>query len=466
MRAAFLGTTGIVFAALAIGCGGSSFDLPEGELDADQGDSASDSSGADTLGTDTLGTDTSGTDTIGTDTTPPPTDTAPEAWTDTGCVAPGPDATDVYVDGSTATTGKGSSGCPFKTILEATTLALNPSVTRTIHVKSGSYNETDVLRLKGNMRLVGEFGVVNLTGGSVAACTPSSEKCDVQMDSGAVIDNFAIDAKNNGNGIVGGGTTVSGGAPFVVKNTSVKNAQKDGVQTFSSGDLGPNVHIDENGYSGVAARGGTLHVIAGTNSFDKNKGTAFIAGGYAPRGGIVIYGYGVIDFEGGTANENKMHGIVFDGGSNSTTEQKITGLIAQNNGGGGLSVNHSQGAVTLRKSTLTKNVSYGAWFSYNTAINNKFDFGTVASPGGNVFGGASEKNGKVGIFLCGSGLTASQAGEGNKWAACAPTQGSVPNCDSWPSSYVDVGYRTAASISPVTLGANPLAIPTGCTVGP
>ncbi|MBK7398288.1 MAG: hypothetical protein IPJ34_18835 [Myxococcales bacterium] len=145
--------------------------------------------------------------------------------------------------------------------------------------------------------------------------------------------------------------------------------------------------------------------------------------------------------------------------------QKVTGLVAKGNQGGGLTV-RPQSNLVLRKSTLTKNGSYGLWLAYNATQSNVFDLGTAVggAPGGNVFGGASEKNSKVGIFLCQSGKTASQAAEGDSFSVCPPSQALVANCDQFPSSYHDVGYVPAGTVG-TTLGANPMVAAT-CTVGP
>jgi len=436
-----------------IGCGGSSFDVPEEQTDTNPADSA----GGETT------TDAGG------DTAVPPGDApADTAWPDAACTAPTADATDVYVDGSVAATGLGAASCPFKTILEATKAPLNPTVTRTIHVKAGSYAETDALLLKGNMRLFGEFGVVKLSGGSSAPCAPSPERCNISMEHGAIVDSFDVDAKQVGNGIFApGGPTPTGGTALIVRNTSVHSSQKDGIVLLAGGELGPNVHVDENGAAGVIARAGRVHVVAGTNTFDNNKGKGVWVGStYYAAGGMVLYN-ATLDFEGGSASNNASGGVSFDWGSTagSTTTQKITGLVAKGNNSG-LTLPGNQSGLVLRKSTLTKNVTYGLWLGWNNTRSNKWDIGDATSGGGNVFGGKSENNGKVGIFLCGSGLTASQPADGNSFTNCPPTQTIVPNCDAYPPSYADIGYVTAKSITPATAGANPVIVPASCTVGP
>lgn len=447
---------------LCVGCGGSSFSIPD-----EQGDSTDSSStntetntegGADTdvIADSATGSDTApGSDTnVTADSTPPPADTiVPPADTSGPCVAPGMDATDVYVDASVAASGKGVASCPFKTIREATALPRSPGVVRVIHVKAGTYAESDVVNVGGTTTLRSEGGSSTLTGGSSMACSPTPDKCVVRLEGPSTVDGFIIDASGVTLGVV-----ITGGGK--VLNSTVKNAARDGVHVANGGELGPSIHVDDNNASGVIVRGGNLKVNAGTNSFDRNKGSG---SGGTPAGGIVIFNNATLDFGGGSASENQ-HGIIFDWTTAaSTVAQNINKLTAKNNRVGGVTIPQNQKLVVVRNSVLTKNAQYGLWFSYN-AGGNTLDIGTSASDGGNTFGGATDKNGKVGIFLCRSGATSTQAGQGNSWSVCPPIQLPASNCDSYPSSYADVGYVPTSAVG-TTSGLNPVAA-TKCTAGP
>jgi hypothetical protein len=433
-------------------CGGSSFDIvdEQGGVTDTGASSAADSAASDDTASAPADSGTAPDDTGVT----PAMDTAPPA--DTGpapCGAPEASATDVYVDGSVATSGKGSMGCPVKTILEAIAIPRAATVARTIHVAAGSYAESDVVSVTGTTTLRGEGTGAKLTGGSKAACAPTPDKCVVRMEGAATVEGFTIDASGVTLGVV-----MAGGSPRI-RNSTVKNAARDGVHVANGGELGPEIHVDDNGWSGVVVRGGNLKVAAGANTFDRNKGVGMWVGStYTPAGGVVIYGSSTLEFGGGSASGNQI-GVMFDWGSSSTANQTINKLVAKNNRSGGVSVPHNQKAVVIRDSVLTKNTNYGLWFEYSSA-GNKLDIGS----GNNVFGGASEKNGKVGIYLCRSGATGSQPGDSNAWSVCPPVQTQVSNCDSWPSSYADVAYVPSSTITTV-LGANPVTNG-ACKVGP
>ncbi|MGZ3474393.1 MAG: hypothetical protein ACXWUG_08890 [Polyangiales bacterium] len=444
----------IWFVLLGVGCGGNAFDVSGDSTDAGD-DTAATSDGASgdtsTAGDTDLGGDTS---TAG----DAPSDTG-SAPVDAGCTTPAATDLDVYVDASVAASGKGSAGCPVKTILEGLAIPAASTITRTIHVKTGSYAETDVLHLAANMRLVAEGGVAKVSGGSKAACTPHVEKCLVQMEGAALIDGFDLDASSVGNGIFAGGTPK-------IRRTTISNAQKDGAWLQNGGELGPGFHADQNGYAGVMSRAGNLTVLAdasvGPNSFDKNKGKGFFTGStYTPASGLVLMS-GTLDFQGGSASSNAAGGVAFAwAGAGSATTQKITNLVAQNNAGGGVDFPAKWGGLVLRNSVLTKNGTFGLWYGQNGATT--LDIGGTGASGGNTFGGASDKNGKVGVFLCHSAGTGSQLANGDKFAACAPSQVQVANCDALPASYADVGYVPAAVATPPT--TDPVSAGS-CTVGP
>jgi len=422
---------------ICVGCGGSDFSVPPDPSSDDTG-ATSDASGEASTASDTATTDTG---------------TLP---IDAGCVTPASDEADVYVDASVATSGKGSAACPVKTIVEG--IALPSSGLRKVHIKAGSYAETGALMVRANMQLLGEGGVVTVSGGSATPCTPHVEKCLVSMAGASELEGLTLDASSVGNGVVASGTPK-------IRRTTVTKAQKDGVWLQNGGELGPAFHADANGYAGVTSRGGGLVVAAdptAPNSFDSNKGKGFWAGSvYVPAGGLVVYG-GTLDFRGGTAKGNASSGVSFAwAGAGSTATQKVTDLVAQNNAGGGLDFPAKWGSLVLRNSVVTKNGVFGLWFGY--AAGNTLDIGSNAAAGGNTFGGGADKNGRVGIFLCRSGATGSQLANGDKFAACPPSQTLVANCDQYPPSYADVGYVPALGVVGATI--NPVNA-VACTVGP
>jgi hypothetical protein len=481
-----IGLLGVV-----VGCGGSSFEVGATD-DSDTGGSTD----TGTEGADTGSIDSTAADSEGPDTTPPPSDSgsldggmldtgtigfetgvvevgppvdtgSPDTGTigfETGVVDAGPPidsgpvcgpvgagSTDIYVDAASSG-GTGSFACPFKTIRQALAVSKNMGVIRTVHVAAGNYFESDLVNIGGDVTVVSEGGSSKITGGSSSNCSGISDKCVVRLEGPATLDGFVVDATGVAVGMVAGG----GVSPSRLLNSTVKNATKTGLIATASVDVSA-VHVDDNGDSNVWVRGGTFHVLPGANSFDRSKGKGgTVSGTFVPAAGILVFGSAILNFEGGTANDNQA-GVQFDWGSGSSAKQSISGLTATGNRAWGVMAPHGQKLVQIRKSKLVKNVVGGLFLEYDSTTTNVFDLGTLADPGGTTYGGAVDKNTKVGIFICHSPSTV--LAEGTSFSVCAPTQVSVPGCDTMPSSYADVGYTpSSGSVGPI--------VDTTCTVGP
>jgi hypothetical protein len=282
----------------------------------------------------------------------------------------------------------------------------------------------------------------------------------VFLEGGAAIDGFVVDAASVDNGIFAYSTTA---AP-AIKSTTVRNARKDGVVIFgTSASIGPNTHIDSNGYSGLVMRGvGRLDVVGPGNSFDGNLGGKFVASAFVQGAGIYVVSGQVFIDGGATASRNHI-GVLFDRNAVGVApEQTVSQLTAQSNRESGIVVGKGWNKFTLRKSTLTKNTSYGLVLEWGGTRANAFDIGS--SIGGNVFGGVA-KNGKAGVLLCGSPATGALRGEGDYWSICQPTQQMLNTCESVPTVYVDVAYVPHPAVG-ATAGLNPLAYASTCNVGP
>jgi hypothetical protein len=116
--------------------------------------------------------------------------------------------------------------------------------------------------------------------------------------------------------------------------------------------------------------------------------------------------------------------------------------------------------MKLRSSTLTGNSGVGLYYAY--ANGGTLDIGTVASPGGNVFGGAtaSKRNTVGGLRLCGVTAASAQTANGDEWSACPPVPAFLDCGGTGAAPYSDILYGPALSA-----GGAPVVV-TGCTVGP
>jgi len=384
-------------------------------------------------------------------------DSGPVDTFDAGACTFDPGALDYWVDSTATGPSVGTASCPFKTVLEATKLGSPPSGVRTIHVKGGTpqvhYAESDAIAVRASVTLLceGPTKVRILAGG-----TCGTQSCSVLVDAGGRVDSCSIGPRSTltlGSNLV----VTSNGVPApALRNTLIAGATGTGHGIFANGpvELGPGLNSSFNGGSGLAAAGGgTIHVIVDTtgpltNAFDNNT----LSGIHIPSGTTAS-----LNFEGGSASGNKSQGIRL---ANAQTHT-IAGLNGRTNGFAGILVT-SITSLTLRRSTLVQNTSVGLWFEYGGT--NTLDIGTTTTSGANTFGGATIKNTRVGVYLCRSGLTGSQLGEGDSWGVCPPSQTKVDNCDMLPSSYADVAYVIRSGLSGP--GDFPLLVPASCKVGP
>lgn len=385
-------------------------------------------------------------------------DTRPPS-VDAGCAPAAHSTTDIYVDGAAPVIGTGVAGCPVKTFSQAAAIPLGAGVVRVVHIKPGNYTEPGFIRIRGGETYRGEGGLVKLATSGTVKCTPTAESCAVMIDSGGISDTLWIEG-TSAQGIV---TNGAGGSPPRIINTTVKAAGKDGIVVIGDNALlGPNVRSTYNGQSGLVMRGTGKLSISGTgNGFDNNKGGYWSGSTYIPGAGIMMIN-GQLFLDGGSTTNENGTGIAFDIVNTVALEQVISQHTAMSNRGAGIAIPKQWSRVTLRKTTLLKNASFGLFVSY-ASDGSVIDLGTAAAPGNNTFGTVSSKNTRGGIFLCNSGLTASQAAEYDKWSSCAPTQVAVANCDTTPTSYVDIAYAARPGIAPTI---DPVAPPTNCTAPP
>lgn len=374
---------------------------------------------------------------------PPDTYTPPP---DSGCAELGHDSPDVFVDLTAPAGGKGTSGCPFQKLSDAAATPLGASARRVVHVAKGLYNEPSFLRVRPGETYRGEGGVAKLIGGAGSKCPGTDDTCVVLIDGGGRLENFWIEGAAHGVAMIG-----TSAAQPAMSGTTVRAASIAGIFVGGAGaTLGPGVHADANDGSGVVMRGSGKLAIAGSgNTFDNNKGM-FGTGG-------ILMASGTLGIEGGTSANGNNNGVLFQAAGATPSEHTISQLTAQSNRNAGLAINPGWGKITVRRSTFTKNLSYGVQAAL---VDGGLDLGDPAMVGQNVFGGLTGKNAKVGIFLCSSGDTGSVKAEGNKWSTCPPLQVKATGCDAPPVTYVDVAYVPRAG------APDPIAASATCAVGP
>lgn len=379
-------------------------------------------------------------------TNPDDTDVAESAAPDTAipdapCTAVAHDTTDVYVNAAAPVGGKGSEGCPFKTLAEAAKVPLESSVTRVVHVRGGTYNETSFLRVRARETYRGESGTAKVMGSDTTNCAPLAVTCTAILDATGAIANMILEGAVAHPLIMNGSPGMSPSARAV----TVRNAPKAGILVVGAGaTIGPNVRSENNTGDGVRMMGtGTLKIEGTGNAFDdNNKGEG--AGIHVLSGTVFIDG-------GATANNN-VFGILFDGPGNGLG-QTVSQLTAEYNRKVGLVVMKTWKKVTVRKSRFTRNAVYGAYLEYE--LDSAIDLGT-AEPGGNTFGGASTNNAKAGLFLCN---TATHVFDSNQWGNCAPTSQPAVTCETPLTSYTDYAFVARAGVGTVITAPN-------CTRGP
>lgn len=342
----------------------------------------------------------------------------------------------------------GTHACPFTTIADGLKAAAGLNGMITVHVAGSSpalvYMESSSLAVASNVVLQGA-GPNQTTISASGTCGNVSLLCAVMLAAGATIDGFTV-TSTGGDGIV----AQAGNAAPVISNVSANGSKGNGILALGSVEIGPNSSASGNGSAGVESpqgAAGVLHVVGTGNAFDKNAGN-----------GIDVNGTAALNFEGGTASGNfqgiRLAGVAASGGTAVT--HTITSLVAQNNTGPGGVVAYNGQTIKMRSSTLTNNTVVGLFYNYVNG--STLDIGTAVSPGNNVFGGATSRNGGAGLRLCGVTGAASQDAEGDSWGNCPPTQTFLA-CDTAITTYSDVVYAPA-----LTAGA-PVVAAT-CTVGP
>lgn len=428
-----------------------STDTGTDETSADGGDATTDGGDATADATDTGTADTALPDVV----IPDGADAAVVCGTLSGT------ATDVYVNKASSLPSVGTVTCPFHTIKEATDLAAVSG--RTIHVKGGTsaapanYTESGALLVKTGVSLVGDgLAVTKIT--NQAACSGGGN-CAVEVQGGATIDGFAVNG--TGSGIVTSASDVAA----TVRNVSITVSQ-DGILALGSATLAGEVQANGNGGNGLHANSTTARTvtISGTgNQFDTNT-----------QEGILVEGSSRLNMTGGEASTNKTNGIHLRSttGKTGTDQNVITGASVRGNGtgtaGNGIVV-ETASSLKLRNTVVLENKHNGLVVIFGTGTN-ALDIGnSVTDPGGNTFSvpATGSRNSAAGVCLENSGATASQPGEGNKWAACALTTPAVVetsitgNCTS-NAGLAEIAYKKSSAG-----GTDPVAITpaTGCSVG-
>ena len=414
-----------------LGCGGSAF--LAGPSGSDSGASATTDSSA----SDSASGDSGASDAVSDSPTP-----AADAPSDGSCHALTASDTDIYVDSRFAGTPQtGALACPLHTILEGIAAANMLGGPRTVHVAGSApalvYDESGAVTVGTGITLLGD-GELRTTISASGACMTGT--CAVLVQGGGIVDGFTV-VSPNGDGL----WTAVGNAAPIVRNVAASGSKDNGIVALGSVQLGPNIVVNDNGGSGVespAGATGTVHVVAGLNTFNANHGN-----------GIDLSGSTALDFEGGTASGNGQ-GIRI--ASSPPASHTITGLTAKGNTGPGGLVVYGGQTLKLRSSVLVGNTSSGMIYDYVNG--STLDLGTVGDSGGNTFGGmtGSDRNGASGIMLCGAPTV--QLAVGDSWAACPPSQVAVMCGGSAAATYADVLYQSSvAGLDPVS-GA--------CSVGP
>jgi hypothetical protein len=440
----------LVLTSVAVGCGGSSFDLSTGTADAstDTGARTDAKKGSDAGAKDASKPDVATAD----DGSKPDAEKKDAAPVDAGvdaCTPLSPTAKDVYVDQrNTATTPTGTEGCPFPTILQGTTeaAALTALGTVTVHVSGATpalvYAETDAVTVQGNVNLVGE-GARFVTISSNGTCGTGT--CAVQVAAGGVLDGFTV-TSTMGDGIV----TAAGPPAATVRNLVATGSKGNGVLALGAIEVGPNIGLDANGASGLESpmgANGKLHVVLGLNTFDDNTDN-----------GIDVSGGAYLEFEGGSASGN-LQGIRL-GGATVGGAHAISGLIAKKNLGPAGLVAYGGQTLTVALSTFLGNANVGLYYEYAGT-------GALAisgSSGKNVFGTATTANNNAhgGLQLCGSPTVAGASlvnANGDAFSMCPPVQAKA-TCGTVLAGYSDVIYDTTVSLTP------PVVDTTGCSTTP
>jgi hypothetical protein len=430
---------------LPVACGGSAFEAggpaPDSGGTLDSGAQDSGSPGDSSTASDSPASDSAPTDASTPDSPAPPAEA--------GACSPLTSAsTDIYVDSRfTGTPATGAQSCPLHTIQLGLAAAKTLGGPRTVHVAGFTpalvYDETGPLTVGPGITLQGA-GVLTTTISASGSCMTGNATgtCAVIVQGGGIVDGFTI-VSPGGDGLW---TLPPGSSPTpLIRNIAASGSKNDGIVAYGSVDLGPNIGASQNGNAGVespAGSTGVVHVLAGVNGFNANKGN-----------GIDLSGAASLTFEGGTASGD-FQGVRL--ASNPPASHSITGLTAKSNTGTGVVVYGGQ-TLKVRSSTFVGNAGSGLYYAY--VGTSTLDLGTSGASGGNVFGGATGRNTTAGLTLCNA--PASQLADGDSWVSCQPTQTAIVCGTITTGSYTDVAYQYETGV--VSTGG---PISGSCSVGP
>jgi len=369
--------------------------------------------------------------------------------TDTGCAPLGANPDTIYVDARASGGAIGSAACPVRSIREALSIVASlPSAKRTVKVAGGTggepvvYNETSALVVKAQTSIVGDGPErVTVTGGGPAGPAQAV---------------FVLEGKTSLEGI----TVIAGDkvgiammpAAFTVATvrsttvTKAKGTTNVAVLVTGAGaaELGPAFRAEKNQTAGVWVEDiFALHVIA----------TGSVPNAFNENGAGIVVQKGTLNFDGGEVNKNVGVGITL----NATPKHNITGLVARDNGGAGITIENGAG-LKLRNSTLLTN-RFGLVVKFGLVAD--LDLG-AADGGKNVFGGSLERNYRAAICFQ-QAKNVKIPATGNKFSSCPPLATVLTDgvsCDAPPSAYADVLFY------PFGTDPGPPLDTTGCTVGP
>jgi len=446
MRALRFGLLGLCVGLMA--CGGSDFQISEEVDETGSGDGASAETnvGADSAAVDDTASssDTGSTTDSGSaaDGTTLDTAVADTAVADTGSVSDTGTVTDtgscptlvlggaiedVYVDKSAAAGGNGTKTCPFKTVLQATSLAApgSSTTTRTIHVKGNvaapDYVETNALILASkvvltsnydtasdgavaNVRLIARGDCTSLTGAG------TTTYCAVGMNVGSRLELVTVRSTtgvSTGHAVL---TTsalpASGGAPPRIVDVNAENANESAIRVYGSVSVGPRVNARNSGQGLNASRvtGAARAVInvldaaslsgAPSNSFSSNRGNGFGA-----------FGDFVITIEGLTASSNSNNGIVIGTPytATTTTSHNLTNVQASSNGVHGFRL--ISGEVRVHTGAFTNRFSGNGQYGIQLSVGDITGSARLildpklGGGGGYVVGHEATRNGSGGVLL-------------------------------------------------------------------
>jgi hypothetical protein len=294
----------------------------------------------------------------------------------------------VYVDKGVAQTGDGSIQCPFKTILEASSLAAPVAAVtrRTIHVKGNAalpdYNELQRIEVRPRVTLTSDYDAQDAGGatkvrivarGDCASYTGGVAPvfCAVAMDNDATLEKVTVripTGQTTGSGVL----TIAGlpaalSAPPSILDVNAESSPEMGFRVYGSARLGPRVTATGNrhGLAANRATGATLATlriddapVSGnpSNSFSNNTASG---GG----NGLSVVGSYQINIAGAYASGNGVNGILIGVPYSATTgvPQNLANVHADSNGTTGLRVLSGEIHVAAGAAVNTFNGNVNGW---------------------------------------------------------------------------------------------------------